>query len=580
MPAQIVQEALDAITAGARPADLESVSLEFKSESDSFKHTLEVVADAVVCLANSVGGHVLVGVSDRANGAAALLGVSSWLTPDVVALGVFERTRPALSVPVEELHTNDRRLLVVTVPRGATIYANARGTATRRLGAACVPFPPEQQRQALAARGQYDWSAEATGCDLSAVDLDALRRVRRMLVAAGKEELSRLTDQRILQDLRLVTDENRLTRAGLILVGAEEAIGEHAPTYGYAYQYRPSPGREASTRFRGQRNVLAATELLLEAVQIRTVVHPINLAGGIQLQLTDYPLTAIRELVVNALVHRDYQQDGSVEVEHSPDLLLVTSPGGLIFGVTPENILTHPSTPRNRLLLDTVTLLQLAERTGQGVDRAYRDLLRRGKEPPRFTDTGTQVRVVVGGGVGNDAFTKFVSELPDALGSDVDVLLALASLRTEKALAAPQLGHLSQRPPVEAQLVLERMAEASLVAPTRTSQSKPFPAYTLTSDALADLGRAVGYYRHRMDVRDQKIVDHVKEFGHVTNQTLRRMFDLKVHQARDLLRDLQQREILVKLDDRAGGPGVRYGPGPRFPGRRAPARRPGPAPRR
>lgn len=82
---------------------------------------------------------------------------------------------------------------------------------------------------------------------------------------------------------------------------------------------------------------------------------------------------------------------------------------------------------------------------------------------------------------------------------------------------------------------------------------------------MTGLGRAVGYYRQGMDVRDQKIVDHVKEFGHITNQTLRRMFDLKVHQARDVLRDLQQREILVKLDDRAGGPGVRYGPGPRFP---------------
>jgi len=62
----------------------------------------------------------------------------------------------------------------------------------------------------------------------------------------------------------------------------------------------------------------------------------------VQLQLYDYPNSAVRELVVNALVHRDYQVDGSVDLEHSPEQLVVSSPGGLVFGVTPENILTHP----------------------------------------------------------------------------------------------------------------------------------------------------------------------------------------------------------------------------------------------
>ena len=46
---------------------------------------------------------------------------------------------------------------MVTVPRGATFYAE--GTATRRLGTKAVPFPPDQQRRALAARGLHDWSA-------------------------------------------------------------------------------------------------------------------------------------------------------------------------------------------------------------------------------------------------------------------------------------------------------------------------------------------------------------------------------------------------------------------------------------
>lgn len=147
--------------------------------------------------------------------------------------------------------------------------------------------------------------------------------------------------------------------------------------------------------------MLAALDAVLDAVEARQTVQPLSLAGGAQLQPYDYSTDALRELLVNALVHRSSDMSGTVEVQHSPEALTITSPGGLVYGVTPENILTHPSTPRRRLLFDIVALLQVAERTGQGVDRAYRELLRVGKAPPRFDDDGTRVRAVIEGGTGN-----------------------------------------------------------------------------------------------------------------------------------------------------------------------------------
>jgi ATP-dependent DNA helicase RecG len=273
----------------------------------------------------------------------------------------------------------------------------------------------------------------------------------------------------------------------------------------------------------------------------------------------------LRELVVNALVHRDYDLAAAVEVEHSPESLAVTSPGGLVFGVTPENILTYPSTPRHRLLLDAITLLQVAERTGQGIDRAYRELLRVGKSPPQVTDDGLQVRVVVPGGAGNDAFARFVASLEPSLGRDVDVLLAMSCLREQRSVDALELSHAIQRPPSDAQSVLERLVHAGLLDPTRRTARRQFPSYALTAEALAGLGRAVRYHFRRTDETDRKVVAHVREYGSVTNQALRRLFDIEVFAARDLLRDLQQRQVLRKLDPARAGPGIRYGPGARFP---------------
>lgn len=50
--------------------------------------------------------------------------------------------------------------------------------------------------------------------------------------------------------------------------------------------------------------MLAAIELLIEAVERRSQIEPLNLPGGVQLALSDYPIDAVRELVVNALIHR------------------------------------------------------------------------------------------------------------------------------------------------------------------------------------------------------------------------------------------------------------------------------------
>lgn len=550
---------------GVSARELETQTLEFKQEDPDLKRTLDILTDAIVCFANAEGGILVLGIADRADASGGpLRGVSARLTTDVVRRAVFDQTKPGLSVPVGEVEDGGSRFLVVTVPQGAVFYANARGTATRRVGRDCMPFPPEQQRQAAAARGQIDWSAEALRVGVEAISAEELRRVRRLLNLAGRDDLARADDLMLLRDLRLITSDDRLTRAGLLVVGQEEEIARNIPTYGYAYQYRGTPGAEASARLRGRRPLLAAVDLLLDAVGVRTRVRPITAAGGVQIQIHDYPPEAVRELVVNALVHRDYEQEGSVDLEHSPDWLIVTSPGGLVFGVTPDNILTHPSTPRHRLLLETVTALQVAERTGQGIDRTYRELLRSGKRPPSVTDDGLQVRVLVPGGTGNDAFARFVADADESVGGDIDALLALAQLRERRSISSPDLGVLAQRSASEAQSVLERLAAVGLIEPTRRTARKPFPTYVLTAAALASMGRAVSYHWRQTDDIDRKVTDHVREYGHVTNQTLRRLFNMDMFVARDVLRDLQQREILRKLDPGRGGRGIRYGPGPRF----------------
>jgi ATP-dependent DNA helicase RecG len=560
-----------AVVGSDGPADdYESQNLEFKEATGNLRKTFHDLADAAVCLSNGGGGTIVLGISDKARSRAeALVGVGPAYSIDAVRRAIYDRTQPNMTTVADDRDEAGVRLLIIDVPAAIAPYASTAGLATRRLGKECRPFPPDQQKDFLIAAGQLDWSATSSGLPGSELPAYEIERLRRLLRAAGHDEVASMGDAALLESLRLVDANGLATYAAVLLLATPETLSEVVPSHEISYHYRPSPGSEATTRLRENQPILTAVDALLNAVSSRRETFPLNMAGGVQIQLVDYPENAVREVIVNALIHRAFDVPGAVNIEQSPDGLAITSPGGMLPGVTPDNILTHPPTPRHRLLSEIVSMARLAEKTGQGIDRAYREMLRAGKQPPSFEDSGFAVRVLFPGGIGNDAFVRFIADLPDELARDVDVLLALARLRASRSISARDLSTDIQRSIPEAQIVLARLAsdEIGLLEPTRRTARRPMPSYRLRPQALASLSRAVSYQRRQLDQIDEKVVEHVREYGFITNRTLQRTFDMHVFAARDLLTDLRRREILKKLGEARGGPGIRYGPGPKFPKR-------------
>ncbi len=119
----------------------------------------------------------------------------------------------------------------------------------------------------------------------------------------------------------------------------------------------------------------------------------------------DYPVEVIRELVVNALLHRDYSPQGlgtQVQVELYPDRLVVKSPGGLYGGVIASQLgVEDVSSTRNatlaKLLADVPGPdgLPVSENRGSGLPRVMAELRRAGMSPPSFDITPGHVHVTV-----------------------------------------------------------------------------------------------------------------------------------------------------------------------------------------
>lgn len=100
----------------------------------------------------------------------------------------------------------------------------------------------------------------------------------------------------------------------------------------------------------------------------------------------------VRELLVNALVHRPYTQRGDIFLNLHPDRLEVVNPGLLPLGVTPQNVL-HTTVRRNEHLARLFHELRLMEREGSGYDKIYEVLLSHGRPAPELVEGHDRVQV-------------------------------------------------------------------------------------------------------------------------------------------------------------------------------------------
>lgn len=101
------------------------------------------------------------------------------------------------------------------------------------------------------------------------------------------------------------------------------------------------------------------------------------------------------EAIVNAVTHRHYESNGSVQVMLFRDRLEVWNPGHLPFGLTVERLShTHPSVPTNPLLANAVYLAGYIERLGTGTEDIVNDCLAAGLQQPEYVQT-EDFRVII-----------------------------------------------------------------------------------------------------------------------------------------------------------------------------------------
>lgn len=113
-----------------------------------------------------------------------------------------------------------------------------------------------------------------------------------------------------------------------------------------------------------------------------------------RIEKVDYPEEALREALLNALVHRDYSFSGSIIINVNDKEMEFISIGGLLPGLSPDDIRSGISQPRNKNLADIFHRLHLIESYGTGIRKIY-NLYASCSEQPRIEVTSNTFKIIL-----------------------------------------------------------------------------------------------------------------------------------------------------------------------------------------
>ncbi len=360
-------------------ANGENSGVEFKR--DNLRHL--DLAKELVAFSNLEGGMVVLGVEDDGS-------VSGLTRPDLeewVINVCRDKIRPAI-VPFFEVIRgvgDDKDVAIVRVARGYDVHALRHNNASRyliRVGTQSREASQEELARLFQQRGVI--RAESRPVSGAAPDHLDRRRLRNYFGDIREQDVPDDDDKDAWQSLLVNTEimtEEGVTVGGMLLFGkTPNRFLPHAGIDAVAY-----PGTEQDyaaqerTAIRGPMTPLlnvdgdvvenGLVEQALNFVQRNTRVD-VELEGGRRVERPVYPPEALREVIVNALIHRDYLLTSTdIELALYSDRLEVVSPGRLPNGITTQRMRAGTRAARNQILKDVMRDYRYLEHMGMEIPR-------------------------------------------------------------------------------------------------------------------------------------------------------------------------------------------------------------------
>ena len=337
----------------------ESEKLEFKT---SFKSD---AIESLVAFANSKGGVLLVGVQDDAHISGVTLGKESLQN---YVNQIKQNTVPAVIPDMDIVTIDTKTVLVITVAEYPVKPVSYRGRYYKRVHNSNHLMTPTEISDMHLKMLNLSWDAHLyPDGDIDALNIKKIDKFIENINQTGRFSIEedRWTT---LQKLKLIQGRQPTIAAMLLFANIPERMHIRVG------------------RFKDDITIIddrQITDTLFEAVEetmkfIKTyMMVAYEFHDEIKrVEKWDYPITALREAVLNAVVHRDYQNPSDIQIKIYDDKIVIASPGKLYGDITLEKLKSknYQSSLRNKLIAEAFYLTGNIEKYGSGFIRIEKEL--------------------------------------------------------------------------------------------------------------------------------------------------------------------------------------------------------------
>ena len=353
----------------------ESKNVEFKENlpEKSIKYMKSVVA-----FANGTGGKIIFGIADKTREVVGFDKEDVFKKMDAIANAVSDSCEPAI-IPDITLQTVDgKTVIVVEVSEGRQrpyyIKALGRDGGVYVRVAGTTRLADEYMVKELLFEGsnRYYDQALCTGLNITDEDIDALCK-------AMKEQA--------VKNAHTEEQKDYPSNAFAILTGNG---GLHVATQCGVFKGTTKAVFVDRREYTGP-----LWEQIDEAFQfvLRNIHLGATIVGIYRQDIYEIPPDAIRELIINAMVHRSYLDHGTIQVAVYDNRLEITSPGKLPMGQTIERMKEGYSKIRNEALAHAFAYMNLIEHWGSGIPRIIDKVKAAGLREPEFIGGEVDLRI-------------------------------------------------------------------------------------------------------------------------------------------------------------------------------------------
>lgn len=426
------------------------------------------MARDVVAFANLKGGFLFVGIVDETKEVNESFVYDDKKIFELIKQ-VQDRTTPTITLIPHRIRVKGTDLLVLEIPFSPQMHRTSKGEYLIRCNDGNRAIEPHEIATIQAEKGLIVYDQKTWNISGEWLDENRLQTLRSLIETKNSESpyLDK-TDADLLDSLGMVKEEDgriKPTTTGILFVGNNKALRE-LPYYEVKYIHYFADGTYKPYEYKGNIIEVARDCFAQLKAEIRQREY---IFGLFREYVEDYSEIVIRELLINALAHRDISRQQIIEIRKYDEggYLEFESPGRFPEGVTVENYL-RKTNPRNPNVMDILREIGLAEKAGSGFDKIFTDLLKKGKPLPEPEETETSVIFRIKAEVSSEKLIELSLLYENQTGKSLklDQLFVLSEIVRRGKVKLSELAESPNISPYRLHTILEKLQDLDFIEPT------------------------------------------------------------------------------------------------------------------